>query len=69
MLVYSRIIAPGSKLSSLESAQRFLEQPKCELHQLYRALEIIAKEIDFFQSELYKNSRNRNLKKNTHAKN
>lgn len=58
MLVYSRIIAPGSKLSSLESAQGFLEQPKCELHQVYRALEVIAKENDFFQAELYKNSRN-----------
>lgn len=58
MLVYSRMIAPGSKLSSLESAQRFLEQPKCELHQVYRALEVIAKENDFFQSELYKNSQN-----------
>lgn len=58
MLVYSRIIAPGSKLSSLESAQRFLEQPKCELHQVYRALEVIAKENDFFQAELYKNSQN-----------
>ena len=56
MLVYSRIIAPGSKLSSLESAQHFLEQPNCELHQVYRALEVIAKENDFFQSELYKNS-------------
>lgn len=58
MLIYSRIISPGSKLSSLESAQRFLEQPKCELHQVYRALEFIAKENDFFQSELYKNSQN-----------
>ena len=58
MLVYSRVIAPGSKLSSLESAQRFIEQPKCELHQVYRALEFIAKENDFFQSELYKNSQN-----------
>lgn len=56
MLVYSRIIAPGSKLSSLESAQSFLEQPKCSLHLIYRALEIIAKENDFFQAELYKNS-------------
>ena len=56
MLVFSRIIAPGSKLSSLESAKRFLEQPKCELHQVYRALEVIAKENGFFQSELYKNS-------------
>lgn len=58
MLVYSRIITPGSKLSSLESAKKFLEQPKCELHQIYRALEVIAKENDFFQSELYKNSLN-----------
>ena len=56
MLVYSRIIAPGSKMSSLESAQKFLEQPKCSLHQIYRALEILAKENDFFQAELYKNS-------------
>lgn len=45
-----------SKLSSLENAQKFLEQPKCELHQVYRALEVIAKENDFFQAELYKNS-------------
>ena len=58
MLVYSRIIAPGSKLSFLESSQKFLEQPKCELHQVYRALEVIANENDFFQSELYKNSQN-----------
>lgn len=56
MLVYSRIIAPGSKLSSLESALGFLEQPKCDLHQVYRALEVIAKENDFFQAELYRNS-------------
>lgn len=56
MLVYSRIIAPGSKLSSLESALCFLEQPKCDLHQVYRALEVIAKENDFFQAGLYRNS-------------
>lgn len=37
MLVYSRIIAPGSKLSSLESAQSFLEQPKCSLHQILQS--------------------------------
>lgn len=56
MLVYSRIIAPGSKRASLADAQDFLEQPKCGLHQIYRALEVISKENDFFQSELYKNS-------------
>lgn len=58
MLVYSRIIAPGSKRASLTDAQAFLEQPQCELHQVYRALEILSRENDFFQSELYKNSQN-----------
>ena len=56
MLVFSRIIYPGSKRSSLELSQMFLEKPACELHQVYRALEILAKENDSFQSELYKNS-------------
>lgn len=56
LLVCSRIIAPGSKRSSLEESNGFVEQPKCSLHQIYRALEVIAKENDFFQSQLYKNS-------------
>lgn len=56
MLIYSRIIASGSKRASLTDAQTFLEQPKCDLHQIYRALEILSKENDFFQAELYKNS-------------
>ena len=56
MLVFSRIITPGSKLSSFESSRNFLEPPECSLHQVYRALEVIAKENDIFQSELYKNS-------------
>ena len=54
MLVFARVIYPGSKRSSLE--QKFLEKPACELHQVYRALEILAKENDYFQSQLYKNS-------------
>lgn len=56
MLVYSRIIFPGSKKSSLENSQKFIEQPKCSLHQIYRALELLAKENDYLQAELYKNS-------------
>ena len=56
MLIYSSIIASGSKRASLTDAQTFLEQPKCDLHQIYRALEILSKENDFFQAELYKNS-------------
>lgn len=58
MLVYSRIIAPGSKRSSLQQSLGFLEQPKCELHQIYRGLQVLAQENDFFQSQLYKNSEN-----------
>ena len=56
MLVFARVIYPGSKKSSLELSQKFLEKPGCELHQVYRALEIFAKENDYFQSQLYKNS-------------
>lgn len=56
MLIYSRIISPGSKRSSFNDSRKFLEQPKCDLHQIYRALEVISKENGFFQSELYKNS-------------
>mgnify|MGYP002712632316 CR=1 FL=1 len=33
-----------------------LEKTDCKLHHVYRALEILAKEINFFQSQLYKNS-------------
>ncbi len=56
MLVFTRILSPGSKRSSLNDSRTFLEQPECDLHQIYRALEVISKENDFFQSELYKNS-------------
>lgn len=56
MLVYSRILAPGSKKSSLQQSQSFLEQPKCELHEIYRGLEVLAEENDFLQAQLYKNS-------------
>jgi len=54
-LIYSRIIHPSSKLATYQLSTKFIEQPKFELHQVYRALEFIAKEADFIQSELYKN--------------
>ena len=57
-LTYSRIIYPSSKLKTFELSKKFIEQPNFELHDIYRALEIIAKESDFIQSELYKNSLN-----------
>lgn len=55
-LVYSRIIYPSSKLATFELSKKYIEQPNFELHDIYRALEVIAKEADFIQSELYKNS-------------
>ncbi len=55
-LVYSRIIYPSSKLATFELSKKYIEQPNFELHDIYRALEVIAKEADFIQAELYKNS-------------
>lgn len=55
-LIYGRIIFPSSKLGTYQLSQKFLEQPNFELQHIYRALEVIADETDFIQSELYKNS-------------
>lgn len=55
-LVYSRIIYPGSKRNTFEQSKRFVEKPDFELHQIYRALSILAEESDYIQSRLYRNS-------------
>lgn len=55
-LIYSRVIYPASKLATTELSKRFIEQPNFQIQHVYRALEIISKEADFIQSELYKNS-------------
>lgn len=55
-LIYSRIIYPSSKLKTLELSKKFLEQPNFDYQHILRALEVISKESDFIQSELYKNS-------------
>jgi transposase len=55
-LIYSRIIFPSSKLATYELCKKFIEQPNFDLHQIYRALEFLAKETDFIQSSLYENS-------------
>lgn len=55
-LIYTRILYPSSKLASNKLAGRFLENPTFELHDIYRALSVLAKESDFIQSEVYKNS-------------
>lgn len=62
-LIFSRIIYPSSKLSSFEHSFSFLEKPNYQLHDVYRALSVLAYENDYIQAELYKNSnfiKNRN---------
>ena len=55
-LIYTRILEPDSKRSSYKTAKKFLESPSYELHDIYRALSVLADECDFIQSEVYKNS-------------
>ena len=56
MLLYTRIIYPGSKLSSHELSSRFFDTPKCSLHQVYRALDVLDQESDYIQAKLYETS-------------
>lgn len=56
MLLYTRILYPGSKLSSLDDAKKFIEQPTADIHQVYRALSLLSKESDNIQAAVYKNS-------------
>lgn len=55
-LVYARILDPASKLSSYEFCKSLLEPPRYELHDVYRALSVLAEEMDYIQAEVYRNS-------------
>lgn len=63
-LLYGRIIFPSSKLATYNLSKQFIEQSNFELQHIYRALEVISKENELIQSELYKNSLKR-AKRNT----
>lgn len=56
ILLYTRLMYPGSKLSSLEDAGKFIEQPESKIHQVYRALSVLAEESDNIQADVYKRS-------------
>ncbi len=56
-LVYGRIIFPASKLATFELSKKFIEPPNFEIQHVYRGLEVIAKETDFIQAELYNASK------------
>lgn len=55
-LLYTRLLYPGSKLSSLEDSRRFFEQPQEDIHQVYRALSILAGEFNEIQADVYRRS-------------
>ena len=55
-LIYTRLLEPSSKRSSYKAACEFLEKPDYALHDVYRALSVLAQESDLIQAELYKNS-------------
>lgn len=56
-LIYSRMLFPSSKLSSFESSKSFIEQPSFELHDIYRALDVLAEKSDDIQEFLYESSK------------
>ena len=55
-LIYTRFLYPSSKKSSFHESKRLIEQPLFELHDIYRALSVIAEEPDYIQNRLFKNS-------------
>lgn len=55
-LIYSRVLFPASKLKTLELSKKLLEQPNFDYQHIERALPILCDNMDFIQSELYKNS-------------
>ena len=55
-LIYTRILDPCSKRSSFRTAHEFLEKPSYELHDVYRALDVLGSECDLIQADVYKNS-------------
>lgn len=55
-LIFARVLEPASKQSSFKTAAEFLEKPSYELHDIYRALDVLGNDCDFIQSEVYKNS-------------
>ncbi len=55
-LVYSRILAPSSKLSSFEYSKSLIDKPKLDIQNVYRALDVLSDNSDYIQEKLYKNS-------------
>ena len=62
-LIYNRIIEPCSKKSAYDFCSKTLiEKPNYELHDVYRALDVIENESDFIQSFVYNHNDNVDVK-------
>ena len=67
VLIYGRILYPTSKLGTFEYSKQMLEQYDFQIQDIYRALEVIAKEKDFIiraiqkQPQARKTERSRSL--------
>ena len=64
-LICTRIMYPSSKYSSYEEAKNFLRQPKYNLYDVYRALDIIIKEKEYIEQWCYEKSLNVIKERNT----
>ncbi|GEK92220.1 IS1634 family transposase [Alkalibacterium kapii] len=56
-LLYMRILNPSSKRSTLEQAKELLEGHTIEPQHMYRALDVLEKNMDRIQEAAYKNSK------------
>ena len=64
-LICTRILYPSSKYSSYEDAHLFLRQPKYQLYDVYRALDILSKEKENIEKWCYEKSLNIIKERNT----
>lgn len=55
-IVYSRILYPTSKRETADVKRFFLEEPDFELHDIYRALDVLEENADLVQKFCYKNA-------------
>lgn len=55
-LLFARMISPASKLRTSEDVANYYSWNKLEPHQVYRSLSVFAQEMDYIQSQLFKNS-------------
>ena len=55
-LIYGRILFPASKLATKKISRTFIEAKEIDIQHFYRGLDVLAKEQDYIQAELYKNS-------------